>query len=107
MGAVRAGRPTLPVPLWRSIPFDLVTVALLAVFGFGLGAWAYQISNGLTVTGMRDVVTWGLYITFFMFFVGLSAGGLIVASAGRLFGIRAVKPIQRPAGLEATAAGIL
>ncbi len=42
-----------------------------------------------------------------MFFVGLSAGGLIVASAGRLFGVKAFKPITRLAVLEATVAVIL
>ena len=42
--------------------------------------------NGLAATNMRNPMMWGLYITLFMYFVGLSAGGLIVASAGRLFG---------------------
>jgi molybdopterin-containing oxidoreductase family membrane subunit len=42
-----------------------------------------------------------------MFFVGLSAGGLIVASAGRLFGVKAFKPIIRLAVLEATVAVML
>jgi len=40
----------------------------------GLAAWIYQLSTGLIVTGMRNIVSWGLYITSFMFFVGLSAG---------------------------------
>ena len=70
----------------------------------GLGAWVYQLVNGLAVTNMRNPMMWGLYITFFMFFVGLSAGGLIVASAGRLFGARSFKPITRLAVLEATVA---
>ena len=56
---------------------------------------------------MRNIVMWGQYILFFMFFVGLSAGGLIVASAGRLFGVKAFKPITRLAVLEATVAVVL
>jgi molybdopterin-containing oxidoreductase family membrane subunit len=60
----------------------------LGVLGFfallGLAAWIYQLSTGLIVTGMRNVVSWGLYITSFMFFVGLSAGGLIVSSCHRV-----------------------
>ena len=56
---------------------------------------------------MRNIVMWGQYILFFMFFVGLSAGGLIVASGGRLFGVKAFKPITRLAVLEATVAVIL
>jgi molybdopterin-containing oxidoreductase family membrane subunit len=50
---------------------------------------------------------WGQYILFFMFFIGLSAGGLIVASAGRLFGVKTFKPITRLAVLEATVAVLL
>jgi molybdopterin-containing oxidoreductase family membrane subunit len=80
---------------------------LLALMAVGVAAFAYQFANGLVVTGMRNVVMWGQYILFFMFFVGLSAGGLIVASAGRLFGIKAFKPITRLAVLEATVAVIL
>ena len=73
----------------------------------GVAAFGYQFANGLVVTGMRNIVMWGQYILFFMFFVGLSAGGLIVASAGRLFGVKAFKPITRLAVLEATVAVIL
>jgi dimethyl sulfoxide reductase membrane subunit len=80
---------------------------LLVVLAVGLAAFVYQFANGLVVTGMRNVVMWGQYILFFMFFVGLSAGGLIVASAGRLFGVKAFKPITRLAVLEATVAVIL
>ena len=37
-----------------------------------------QLSGGMVQTAMRNLDTWGLYITGFMFFVGLSAGGLII-----------------------------
>jgi molybdopterin-containing oxidoreductase family membrane subunit len=78
-----------------------------AVLLVGAIAWAYQMQQGLRVTGLRNTVMWGQYILFFMFFVGLSAGGLIVASAGRLFGVKIFKPITRLAVLEATIAVIL
>ncbi len=80
---------------------------LVGLMAAGIAAFAYQFQNGLIVTGMRNIVMWGQYILFFMFFVGLSAGGLIVASAGRLFGVKAFKPITRLAVLEATVAVIL
>lgn len=83
-------------------------VAWLAFLGVvmivGFGAWIYQTQQGLAVTAMRNTVMWGQYILFFMFFVGLSAGGLIVASSGRLFGASRMKPIVRLAVLEATIA---
>jgi molybdopterin-containing oxidoreductase family membrane subunit len=86
-------------------PAGLAWVGLLLVLmATGFAAWIYQMSQGLQVTAMRDNVMWGLYIVTFMFFVGLSAGGLIVASAGRLFGVGRFKPIVRLAVLEATVA---
>jgi dimethyl sulfoxide reductase membrane subunit len=76
--------------------------ALIVLILIGLGVWIYQLSQGLQITHMRDNVIWGLYIISFMFFVGLSAGGLIVASAGRLFNVERFTPIVRLAVVEAT-----
>jgi len=76
--------------------------ALIVLILIGLGVWIYQLSQGLQITHMRDNVIWGLYIISFMFFVGLSAGGLIVASAGRLFDVKQFTPIVRLAVVEAT-----
>ncbi|HET9519797.1 MAG TPA: NrfD/PsrC family molybdoenzyme membrane anchor subunit [Candidatus Limnocylindrales bacterium] len=98
-GARRRSRPSRPIIAW------LTLLALL--MAIGAAAFAYQFANGLVVTGMRNTVMWGQYILFFMFFIGLSAGGLIVASAGRLFGVRTFKPITRLAVLEATVAVML
>jgi molybdopterin-containing oxidoreductase family membrane subunit len=94
-----ARRPRRAFALWIGL--------LLVLMAIGLAAFLYQFATGLVVTGMRNTVMWGQYILFFMFFVGLSAGGLIVASAGRLFGVKAFKPITRLAVLEATVAVML
>jgi len=84
------------IKLW-SLPLG-VLIAL------GLGAWIYQLTQGLVVTGMRDVISWGAYIVTFAFFVGLSAGGLIVASSAEVFGVEALKPLSRLGVLTALAA---
>lgn len=69
--------------------FGLISKAWIAFLSIllvaGLGAWAYQIQQGLVVTGMRNVFSWGLYIMLFVMFVGLSAGGLIISSAPKFF----------------------
>lgn len=78
-----------------------------ALLGFlvalGLGTWIYQLTQGLRVTGMRDVVSWGAYIVTFAFFVGLSAGGLIVASSAEVFGVQSLKPLSKLGVLTALA----
>ena len=39
----------------------------------GLALWGFQLSGGLVQTGMRNLDSWGLYITLFMFFGTLKA----------------------------------
>src|SRR6056297_2703609 len=51
----------------------------------GLVAWAYQLVNGLVVTGMRNAFSLGLYIIMFDLFVALSACGLIISGAPKCF----------------------
>lgn len=68
---------------------------LIALMGLGFVTWVYQYSNGLTVTGMNNVVSWGLYIIAFMYFVGLSAGGLIVVAGAQLVGTEQFRPLSR------------
>ncbi len=78
-----------------SIVFAILTLA-------GIAAWVYQLIGGLGVTGMSNGTSWGLYITCFMFFVGLSAGGLIVASSASVFRIAAYKKVALPAIILST-----
>ncbi len=91
-----------PAPARGSRALTWWIVALVALILLGFGVWVYQLFRGLQITNMRDNVIWGLYIISFMFFVGLSAGGLIIASAGRLFGVERFAPIVRLAVVEAT-----
>lgn len=73
----------------------IAVFALLAVVGIGL--WVYQLNAGLFQTNMRNLESWGLYITNFMFFIGLSAGGLIISSVPRVFGIEGFGGISKVA----------
>jgi dimethyl sulfoxide reductase membrane subunit len=99
--------PAIAPPSWRPQRLGRVGQAWLAALGMlvalGVGAWIYELTQGLISTGMRDVVSWGLYIFTFAFFVGLSAGGLIVASAAEVFGIDSLKPLARIGVLSAAA----
>lgn len=80
-----------------------IAVAILGVLIVaGLAAWVYQLIFGLGVTGMNNGTSWGLYITMFMLFVGLSAGGLIVASSASIFHIEKYKQVALPAVILST-----
>jgi molybdopterin-containing oxidoreductase family membrane subunit len=91
----RATRTVRPIWAWYA--------ALVALMAWGLGAWIDELHYGLAATGMRDVVSWGMYIFTFAFFIGLSAGGLIMASSAEVFGIKALRPLSRLGVLSAAA----
>ncbi|MEM3322023.1 MAG: NrfD/PsrC family molybdoenzyme membrane anchor subunit [Conexivisphaerales archaeon] len=78
-----------------------VYYALVSILGaivlIGAVAWALEIEYGLILTNMRDVVSWGLYISTFAWFVGVSAGGLILSSSAAIFKIGAWKPLSKMA----------
>lgn len=54
-----------------------------------------QIAKGHGVTGMRDNVVWGLFIVNFIFFIGISYAGAIIAGLLHLFKVPWGKPIIR------------
>lgn len=80
----------------------LLTAVFAVLSVAGIGAYVFQLVGGLAVTGMSNGVSWGLYITMFMFFVGLSAGGLIVASSASVFHIKRFKAVAMPAIILST-----
>lgn len=85
----------------KSVKITCGILAALTLVGFG--AWVFQQVYGLGVTGMSNGTSWGLYICMFMFFVGLSAGGLIVASSASVFHIAEYKKVALPAIILSTA----
>lgn len=77
----------------KGLTIGIVVAAALAILGVVL--WVMQLSGGLVQTGMRNLDSWGIYITMFMFLVGLSAGGLIISSVPRVFGMRGFGGISK------------
>ena len=69
----------------------------------GIVLWGVQLAGGMVQTGMRNLNSWGLYITSFMFFVGLSAGGLIISSVPKAFGIQGFGGISKVAVMSSIA----
>ena len=84
----------------RGLTVGIIACAVVAVIGVAL--WMVQLSGGMIQTGMRNLDSWGFYITLFMFFVGLSAGGLIVASSASVFHVAEYKKVALPAVVLST-----
>lgn len=80
---------------------------LLVCIGFGLYGLFLQITEGHGVTGMRDNVVWGIYIANFIFFLGLSYSGAIIAAFFHLFKVPWRRPVIRIASLMAVFGAIV
>ncbi len=70
---------------------------LLAVIGWGAYAYSVQLRDGLVVTGMRDRISWGLYIATFVFFIGISHAGTLISAILRVSQARWRTPVTRMA----------
>jgi len=72
---------------------------LLIAFGIILAVFfaAYLVAylRGFQVWGINNAVPWGQLITFDIYFIGLSAGAIVVSSLGYVFKREEFKPIGR------------
>ena len=71
-----------------------------------VGAFAYyrQLKHGLVVTNMRDYVSWGIYISNFVFFVAISLVGSLITAIFRLSNVKWSTPLTRIAEIIAVSA---
>ncbi len=60
----------------------------LAVLGIGLFCFIYQVYTGLGVTGYSHPVFWAVYITNFVFWVGIAHSGTLISAILFLFRAR-------------------
>jgi molybdopterin-containing oxidoreductase family membrane subunit len=77
--------------------YYLLVGGLLAVIAWALYAYYVQVSEGLVVTGMRDRISWGLYITLFVFFIGISHAGTLISAILRVSNATWRTPVTRMA----------
>jgi len=77
--------------------YYLTVLVLLMGVAWGVFAWIWQLSNGLQVTGLDNTVAWGVYITNFVFFIGISHAGTLISAILRVSGAEWRRPITRAA----------
>jgi len=71
-----------------------------------VGAFAYyrQLKYGLVVTALRDYVSWGIFISNFVFFVAISLVGSLITAIFRLANVKWSTPLTRIAEIIAVSA---
>lgn len=92
----------LPRPFGKR---GMIWTAILLVIAV-IGAFAYyrQLRYGLAVTNMRDYVSWGIYISNFVFFVAISLVGSLITAVFRLADVHWSTPLTRIAEIIAVSA---
>ena len=81
----RAIEESLLRPVFETGRTVWVTVGLLvAVIAFGGYQWLRQLQDGMVIAGMNQPVYWGLYITNYVFFIGISHAGTLISAILRL-----------------------
>jgi len=81
----------------RGSGFKITVAALLAVVAVAVYAYITQVRAGLGVTGLNRPVYWGIYITNFVFFIGISHAGTLISAILRLCKAEWRRPITRSA----------
>ena len=58
----------------------LSLMVILGILGMGVFAWGYQIRHGLEWSGISHPIGWGVYITDFVFWVGIGHAGTLISA---------------------------
>ncbi len=55
-------------------------LVIITALGMGIFAFAYQIRHGLEGSGINNPIGWGVYITNFVFWVGIAHAGTLISA---------------------------
>jgi molybdopterin-containing oxidoreductase family membrane subunit len=66
---------------------------LLFLILIGASAYMTQATKGLIITGMRDQVSWGFYISNFTFLVGVAAAAVLLVVPAYVYNFKPIKEI--------------
>ena len=77
---------------WR---FYVLVALLGSIVLTGLATWLYQMYWGFGMTGIRNPIFWGFYITNFVFWIGISHAGTLISAILRLVNAGWRRPVTR------------
>lgn len=80
------------------------TILLILISVVGAFAYYRQLRYGLVVTNMGDYVSWGIYISNFVFFVAISLVGSLITAILRLANVHWATPLTRISEIIAVSA---
>lgn len=80
------------------------TILLLIIIANGIYFYVQQLIHGLSVTGLGDYVSWGIYISNFVFFVAASLVGSLITAILYLLNVKWRAPLTGISEVIAVAA---
>ena len=80
---------------------------LLPLIALAIYAYSQQLTTGLGVTGLNRPVQWGIYIANFIFFIGLSAGGIAISALVHILNKEELKSVAIIAEVSAISSLLL
>ena len=86
----------LLAPLFHTSPkYYAALVVLVAWTSVVLIAWFFQLTLGIGMVGKNRPAFWGLYITTFVFWIGISHAGMLISAVLRIVQAEWRRPITR------------
>ncbi|NIM46380.1 MAG: hypothetical protein GTO54_12305 [Nitrososphaeria archaeon] len=80
---------------YTTFRYYLATGVIGLVILWGLFAYLTQLMEGLGVTGLNTPILWGMYISSFIFFSGVSMAGTLISAVLRITKVEWRRPITR------------
>ncbi len=79
----------------RSRGYKILVSLLGAMVGLFITSFLVAYLKGQQVWGVSNIIPWGQLITFYIYFIGLSAGAIIISSLSYVFKREVYEPIGR------------
>ena len=78
-----------------TIKWYLLFLTAFCTMLVGAVSWRHQVINGIGMSGINNPIAWGVYITDFVFWVGIAHSGTLISAVLYLFRAKWRVPIYR------------
>lgn len=90
-------------PMQKHYGLKVWILSILVMASVASYAYFVQLRDGLGVTALNDYVSWGLYLSNFVFWVATSLVGMLISAVLGLLKVKWITPISRIAEIVALA----
>jgi len=85
----------------------ILFLGLIILTAVGLYALVQRMAQGLILANFTSVLPWGLWLSLYIYFIGLSAGSFLLSTLVYVFGVKRFEPVGRMALFQALGCLIL